>query len=66
MFTVVRIKPEPNMHKVLPIIFSSSTSQNLFLFYSHIIRPSKVDLQFIVRAFPKMHAGGRSFFIFQY
>ena len=29
------------------------------------VRPGKVDLQFIVRAFPKMHAGGRSFFIFR-
>ena len=28
-----------------------------------IVRPGKVDLQFIVRAFPKLHAGGRSFFI---
>ena len=28
-----------------------------------MFRPVKVDLQFIVRAFPKMHAGGRSFFI---
>ena len=29
-----------------------------------IVRPGKVDLQFIVKAFLKKHAGGRSFFIF--
>ena len=36
------------------------------MLYVAAIRPGKVDLQFIVRAFPKMHAGGRSFFIFHY
>ena len=30
------------------------------------IRPGKVYLQFIVRAFPKMHAGRRSFFIISF
>ena len=34
--------------------------------YKFCLRPGKVDLQFIVRAFPKMHAGGRSFFVFHY
>ena len=28
-------------------------------FLQNTVRPGKVDLQFIVRAFPKMHAGGR-------
>ena len=32
-------------------------------FELQLVRPDKVDLQFIVRAFPKMHTGGRSFFI---
>ena len=31
-----------------------------------MVRPGKVDLQFIVKAFSKMHAGGRSFFIFSF
>ena len=30
------------------------------------LRSGKVDLQFIVRAFPKMHAGERSFFIISF
>ena len=32
--------------------------------YKLCIRPGKVDLQFIVKAFLKKHAGGRSFFTF--
>ena len=32
----------------------------------YLFRPGKVDLQFIVRASPKMHAGGRSFFIINF
>ena len=37
-----------------------------FVGFLPMIRPGKVDLQFIVKAFSKMHAGGRSFFIFSF